>query len=95
MISIPTDKLIAFCKKNHIRKLSLFGSALKDRETPESDIDLIVEFEPDYIPGFQFFEIEAELGDLFGKPVDLNTPAFLSRYFRDQVMKEAKVCYSE
>jgi len=95
MITIPRDKIAEFCKRNHIRKLSIFGSVIKGTDTPLSDIDVIIEFQPGFVPGLKFFEIEEELSVIFGKRVDLNTPAFLSRYFRDKVMNEAVACYTE
>ena len=95
MMNIPRDKIAEFCKKNHITKLSLFGSALTDDFTEESDIDMIAEFEHGFIPGLNFFKMQDELSRLVNKKVDLNTPKFLSPYFRDQVLKEAKVIYAQ
>jgi hypothetical protein len=95
MITIPNEKLPAYCRKNHIRRLRIFGSVLKGQDTPKSDVDIIVEFTDGYVPGLRFFEIESELSDLFGRQVDLNTPAFLSKYFRDRVLTEAQDCYVE
>ncbi|MBN1996904.1 nucleotidyltransferase domain-containing protein [candidate division KSB1 bacterium] len=89
---ISPKKLETFCRKNHIIKLSLFGSALRDKLTPESDIDLLVEFEKDHIPGLlKIAEIEIELTKMIKRKVDLRTPAELSRYFRDQVLSNARV----
>ncbi|MGO9056341.1 MAG: nucleotidyltransferase family protein [Candidatus Binataceae bacterium] len=76
-----------------IRKLALFGSVLREDFSPESDVDVLVEFEPGHIPGHSFFAMEAELSEILGRKVDLNTPGFLSKYFRDRVMAEAKVEY--
>lgn len=86
-------KVADFCRRNHIRKLSLFGSALRDDFGPESDIDVLVEFHQGRVPGLSFFRMENELTELFGRKVDLHTLDFLSRYFRDQVSEEAEVQY--
>jgi predicted nucleotidyltransferase/DNA-binding transcriptional regulator YiaG len=92
--NIEFQKTLAeFCKCNHIRKLSLFGSVLRDDFGPDSDVDVLVEFEPDHIPGLRFFELEDELSKLLGQKVDLNTPNFLSPHFRGQVLAEAQVQY--
>jgi len=94
-IEIPHDRIAEFCRRHHIRKLALFGSVLRDDFRPDSDIDVLVEFDPEHIPGWAFFSMEDELSEVFGRRVDLNTPKFLSRYFRDQVLAEAKVQYDE
>lgn len=94
MITIfDREQLQAFCQGHHIRRLAIFGSALHDDARPDSDVDILVEFEPGHTPGFRFFEIEAELSRMLGRKVDLNTPGFLSRYFRDEVQAEAEVQY--
>ena len=93
-ISIPQDKLAEFCQRHHIRKLSLFGSVLRDDFRPDSDVDVLVEFEPGHVPGFlgiSFMQIE--LSNLLGREVDLRTPAELSRYFRHRVLNTAQVQY--
>jgi len=92
-IEIPKDKIAAFCKRHRVRKLSLFGSALRDDFRPESDLDVLVEFDPDFVPGLEFFAMEEELSHILGRKVDLNTPGFLSRHFRDNVMAGAEVQY--
>jgi predicted nucleotidyltransferase len=85
-----------FCRRHHIRRLALFGSRLKGRETPESDIDLLVEFEPGHEPGLLALAgMELELSDyLGGIHVDLRTPSELSRYFRDEVLATAETQYA-
>jgi len=90
---IPKDEIAEFCKRHHILKLSIFGSALRDDFAPDSDVDVLVEFEKGYEPGFAFFDMQDELSKLLGRKVDLHTPGFLSRYFRDKVLKEAEVQY--
>ena len=92
-ITIDRHTLAEFCRRNHIRKLSLFGSVLRDDFRPQSDVDVLVEFEPGHVPGLRFFYFEAELSKLLGRKVDLNTPNFLSPYFRDRVLAEAQVQY--
>jgi len=88
------DALIAFCQRNHIRKLSVFGSATRGELRPESDIDLLVEFEPDHIPGlFSIVMMEMELSETLGRKVDLRTPEDLSQYFRDEVLANAELQY--
>jgi hypothetical protein len=88
--------LAAVCRKHRIRRLSLFGSALRGSDTPDSDVDLLAEFEPGATPGFLgMAAIEEELSQLLdGRKVDLRTAAELSRYFRDQVLREAVVQYA-
>ncbi len=90
---VPFTELVDFCSRNHIRRLALFGSALRADFSPDSDLDLLVEFEPGTRVGLRFFAIERELSQLFGRPVDLNTPGFLSPYFRDEVIAEAEDLY--
>ena len=92
-IQIPRDRLVAFCRPNNIRRLSFFGSVLRDDFTPESDVDVLVEFEPGTRLGLRFFTLEQELSELLAHKVDLNTPGFLSKYFRDQVLSEAEILY--
>jgi predicted nucleotidyltransferase len=93
-IHIPRKKIAEFCKKNHIRKLSLFGSALRDDFSPDSDVDVLVEFEPDTRIGLiRLSGLEIELGAILGRKVDLNTPGFLSKYYREEVLAEAVVQY--
>ena len=92
-IKIPKQKLAEFCRRHHIRKLSFFGSVLRDDFRPDSDIDVLVEFESGHVPGLAFFGMEEELAAIFGRKVDLHTPQFLSKYFRDQVVAEAEVQY--
>lgn len=88
------DSLIAFCKRNHIRRLSVFGSAIRGELRPESDLDILVEFEPNHTPGlFTLVKIEMELSEMVGREVDLRTPEDLSQYFRDEVMANAELQY--
>ena len=90
----PVAALEAFCRRNHVRALKLFGSAARDDFGPESDVDLLVEFEPGVRIGFiGLAKLELELGELLGRKVDLVTPGGLSRYFRDAVLREAIPLY--
>jgi len=93
-IDIPLDKIAEFCQVNQIRKLSLFGSILRSDFRPDSDIDMLVEFLPGKRIGFLGLAgLEIELTEMLGRKVDLRTPAELSRYFRDRVLKEAEELY--
>jgi predicted nucleotidyltransferase len=92
-IAVSQDEVAAFCRRHHIRRLALFGSVLRDDFTPDSDVDVLVEFEPSHTPGLAFFAMQDELSKLLGRRVDLNTPGFLSEYFRDEVLEEAQPIY--
>jgi len=94
-VDIDRAKLAAFCRRHHIRKLSLFGSVLRSDFRPESDVDVLVEFDPEYVPGFLTLAgMEHELSELLGGlKVDMRTPRELSRYFRDEVLAAAEVQY--
>ena len=93
-LSVSNRRLADFCKRNHISRLALFGSVLRDDFSPDSDIDVLVEFEPGHTPGFAFFGMQEELTEMFGRKVDLNTMGFLSPRFRDSVKSESFVCYA-
>ena len=96
LIEFPKEEIEEFCKKHSIRKLSLFGSALRDDFTPESDLGILVEFDPSHIPGLiRLAGMELELGEILGRKVDMRTAQDLSRYFRDEVLKSALVQYAE
>ena len=92
-IAIPREEIAGFCRKHHILKLAFFGSVVRDDFSFGSDVDALVEFEPGHTPGLDFFAMEAELGAILGRTVDLNTPAFLSKHFREQALGEAEVQY--
>lgn len=91
--NMPPEKIEEFCRRHGIRKLALFGSVLRDDFNEDSDIDMLVEFEPGVAVGLNFFSIERELALLLGRKVDLNTPGFLGKYVRDQILREAGVQY--
>lgn len=92
-IEVPREKLADFCRRHHIRRLSLFGSVLRDDFGPESDIDVLVEFEPGHVPGFAFIALETELSEILKRKVDLNTPNSLNHLFRNRVLREAEAQY--
>ncbi len=96
-VEVPKEQLAAFCRERHIRRLAIFGSALRPDFGPNSDIDVLVEFEPDHIPGlFGIARMEQELSALFGgRKVDMRTKEDLSRYFRQRVVEEAEVQYAQ
>jgi len=94
-IEIPEARIADLCRKHKIRKLSLFGSILTDDFGPDSDIDVLVEFEPDARVGlFEFGDIERALAEMLDRKVDLKTAGFLSKYFRDRVVAEAEAVYA-
>jgi predicted nucleotidyltransferase len=92
-IAVPLEAVGEFCRRHHIRRLALFGSVLRDDFRPDSDVDVLVEFEEGHTPGLDFFSMQDELSELLGRKVDLNTPGFLSAYFKDRVLAEAEVLY--
>jgi predicted nucleotidyltransferase len=96
-ISVDKEGIAAFCQKHHIRRLALFGSVLREDFTPNSDIDVLADFEPGHLPGlFGISPMERELSAIFeGRRIDLRTAEDLSRYFRDDVLKEAEVQYAQ
>lgn len=95
-VAIPQEKISSFCKKHHIRRLSLFGSVLRDDFRADSDVDVLVEFDPAHTPGFiRLAGIEFELGEILGRKVDIRTAQDLSRYFRQEVLNSAEVQYAE
>lgn len=96
-IAIDRDSLADFCHRNGIRKLSLFGSVLRDDFRPDSDVDVLVEFDPEHVPGLiRFIQIEDELSALLGgRRVDLVTAGFLNRRIRSRVLAEAEDRYAE
>jgi len=95
-IDIPNKKIAEFCRRHHIKRLFLFGSALREDFTPDSDIDILVEFCQGHTPGLiKLAGIEIELSEILGRKVDLRTPQDLSRYFRQEVIDSAEVQYAE
>lgn len=96
-LTVSSDKIGEFCRRNHILKLSFFGSVLRDDFSPDSDVDVLVEFEPDAVVGlFELYDMEQSLSRILGgRKVEINTPRSLSKYFRDQVLTEAETAYAQ
>ena len=93
-IEVSEQKIAAFCRRHGIKRFAFFGSILRDDFGPGSDIDVLVEFDPDARVGlFRLMHIQSELSRLLGRKVDLNTPGFLSDRFREQVLREAEDQY--
>src|SRR5438105_13942800 len=93
-LQIDSLQLAEFCHRHHVRRLSLFGSVLRDDFRPDSDVDVLVEFEPGRVVGLRIGQMEQELTEMLdGRTVDLRTPNELSRYFRDEVLREARILY--
>jgi predicted nucleotidyltransferase len=94
-INFSQEEIKQFCQRHSIRKLSLFGSVLRDDFTTESDVDVLVEFESGKTPGLAIITMEDELSNIINRQIDLRTSADLSRYFREQVLAEAMVIYEQ
>ncbi|MBM4329420.1 MAG: nucleotidyltransferase [Deltaproteobacteria bacterium] len=95
-IDVPKEKLAEFCHSRHIRWIACFGSAVRDDFGPDSDVDDLVEFEPDHTPGWEIVDIEEDLSALLGgRKVDLINPKYLNRRLKDRVLAEAEVLYAE
>ena len=94
-ITVDKEKLAEFCRRHHIRRLSLFGSAVRDDFGPESDVDVLVEFEPGHTPGLAVVDIEEELSELLGgRRVDMVNPKYLNRRLKSRVLEEAEMQYA-
>lgn len=94
-INLPTDKIAALCRRHHVRQLALFGSILRDDFNQDSDIDILVEFEPVAHIGYAgFFQLQDELADLLGREVDLFTPNSLKPFARETAQQSKTVIYA-
>ena len=94
LISIDRDAVSAFCRRHHITRLALFGSVLRDDFGPDSDIDVLVEFQPGHVPGLNFVGIEREFSRLLeGRRVDMVTPKFLNPRIRERILSSAESLY--
>jgi len=94
-IQIDKNEIASFCQRHHIIKFALFGSILTDRFGPESDVDVLFEYDPNHVPSlFDVAAMEEELGKILGRKADMRTPRDLSRYFRDEVVQNALVQYA-
>ena len=95
-IKVPKGRIAEFCRRHHIRKLAFFGSVLRDDFRPDSDLDILVDFESGHTVGLlRMAGLELELSAMLGRKVDLRTPGELSRYFRDEVVRTSEVQYAE
>ena len=94
-VDMPKRRIAAFCRRNRIRRLALFGSILREDFSAKSDLDILVEFEPGQAIGLlRMAALERELGEIIGRKVDLRTPAELSRYFREEMVRSSEVQYA-
>ena len=95
-IQVPTERIVEFCNRHHIRRMALLGSVLRDDFRPDSDVDVLVEFEPGQVVGLiRMAGLEIELSEVLGRKVDLRTPSDLSRYFRDEVVRTSEIQFVE
>lgn len=95
LLHFSSGEIEQFCLKHHIRRLSFFGSVVRDDFRPDSDVDVLVEFETGHVPGFGFFTIETELSSLIGRKVDLQTPGFLSPEIRCHAFSDVVTAYEK
>ena len=94
-IPIDRERLADFCRRHHIRKLAFFGSVLRDDFSPESDVDVLYEFDEQHVPGWEISDIEEELSKILGRRVDFVPAKYLNRWIRDRVLAEAEIQYAE
>lgn len=92
-IDIPNEEIAEICRRYRVHRLALFGSVIRDDFTPQSDVDVLVQYEPGHAGGFEFFRMRRELIALLGREVDMHTAASLSPYFRQEVLDEAEEIY--
>jgi predicted nucleotidyltransferase len=96
ILRLPPEAIADFCRRHHIRKLSLFGSVLRDDFRPDSDIDVLVEFEPGHSVGWEIVDIEEELSQILGgHRVDMVREKYLNRWLRKQILESAELQYEE
>ncbi len=98
-LEIPKDEIAEFCRRNHIRRMALFGSVLRDDFTPESDVDVLVEFEPNRAVGFAFIDMQDELSEIFGHSADMYTFESVERsrnwLLRKEILNSAEALYEQ
>lgn len=95
-IDVPKEKISEFCRSRHIRWMACFGSVVRDDFTPDSDVDVLVEFAPGHTPGLEILDIEEDLSSLLGgRKVDLINRKYLNRRWKDRGLEEAEVLYAE
>lgn len=93
-VTIDRDRIAEFCRRHHIRRLALFGSVLRDDFGPDSDVDVLVEFEPGTFVGFRIIDMEDELSQILGRKVDIVTVRALNHRIRERVLSEAQIQYA-
>ena len=93
-LEIPTDRLAEVCRRYHVREMALFGSGARGELRPDSDLDILVEFTPGTKIGWDFFQLEAELSDLFGRKVDLGTKRSLKPWVRQEALRDTRILYA-
>jgi len=94
-LALDAARVAEFCRVNHIRRLALFGSVLRDDFRADSDVDVLAEFAPGHTPGLRFFALQDELSAIMGRRADLNTPGFLGRRMREGILREAETLYAK
>jgi hypothetical protein len=94
LLEIPTGQLADLCRRYHVREMALFGSGARGELRPDSDLDILIEFTPDANIGWDFFRLEEELSDLFGRKVDLGTKRSLKPWVRQEALRDARVLYA-
>jgi predicted nucleotidyltransferase len=94
-IDAPTEKVVEFCRRHHIRRFAFFGSVLRDDFRPDSDVDVLVEFEEGHVPGLAFFAMQDELSEILGRRVDLNTPGCFGPRLRPRILADAETVYGQ
>ncbi len=93
-LNVSNEQLAALCRKHHIRRLMFFGSVLRDDFRPDSDVDMLVEFEPGHTPGWEIVDIGEDFSHLFdGHRVDMVNPKFVNRHLKDRILQSAVVQY--
>lgn len=93
-IEIPTDQIRQICRRYHVREMAIFGSAARGGMHPGCDIDVPVELDPDANLGWEFFDLEQELTQAFGRKVDLGTKRSLKPWIRVEALKDAQIVYA-
>lgn len=93
-IHVDQHALEMFCRRHHIRRLAFFGSVLRDDFTPDSDVDVLYEFQPGHEPGWEIAQIEEELTQLPGRRADLVPYKYLNPHIRDRILSQAEVQYA-
>jgi hypothetical protein len=93
-IQVDPQAIATFCRRHHIRRMAFFGSVVRDDFRPDSDVDVLVEFDPEHVPGWNIVTMEDELAEMLGRRVDLRTSEELNWRFRDRVLREAHEVYA-